>query len=102
MGHLAEARTRAECQNGHLRVSQKLAKISHKWLCHATTSPPCCKWLHDDLELRGSRVMLGQRGQREPPDVSRHNHHLRATWHSVEFRCKSRPVEGIAEIQEPA
>ena len=41
--------------------------------------------------------MSGQRGHRDPPDVSRPNHHLRATWHSAGSRCKSRPVEGIAE-----
>ena len=43
--------------------------------------------------------MLGQRGHREPPDVSRPNHHLRVTWHSIESKCKSRPVEGIAVPQ---
>ena len=46
--------------------------------------------------------MMGQRGHREPHDVSRLNHHLRATWHSAESRCKSRPVEGVAEIHETA
>ena len=63
MGHLAEARTRAEWHNGHLRVSQKLAKISRKRLCHATTSPPCCKWLHDDLELRVKGIVGTKRAE---------------------------------------
>ena len=39
--------------------------------------------------------MSGQRGHREPPDVSRPNHYLRATWHSAESRCKSRSVDGL-------
>ena len=59
--------------------------------------PPC---LHETAWWpRGSRAISVQRGHREPPEVSRPNHH---PCHSAESKCRSRPVEGMAEIQEGA
>ena len=46
--------------------------------------------------------MSGQRRHREPPDVSRPNHHIKCYLTFSRTRCKSRPVEEIAEIQAPA
>ena len=50
----------------------------------------CSKRLRDGV----SRTMLGQRGHRERHEVSKPNHHLRATRQSAGSRCRARPVEG--------
>ena len=34
--------------------------------------------------------------------IGRPSHHLRATWHSAWSRCKPKPCEGVAVIQDPA
>ena len=53
---------------GRWAWQQKSAKVSLRWLCWAMTSPPCLQeaaWW-----LSGSKAMPGQKGHREPPEVS--------------------------------